>query len=91
MYLCIIAERQYAVGISELFGVVFLEDRILGYEHLTSGNVGIAPDSVLIDDLPPTDQIATFKRGVLGIGPERQFHIPAFTGVECEDESDLLA
>jgi hypothetical protein len=80
VYLCIIAERHYATGISQLFDLGFTEDLILGDEQLISGNVGIASGSVIIDDLPPVDQMAMFKRGFLGIGPERQFRIQRSAG-----------
>src|SRR4051794_23350357 len=52
VYLCTSSERLYAAGISKLFRLEFAEQQILGCEHMLSGEKDLAPDSVLIDDLP---------------------------------------
>jgi len=90
LYLCTASERQYATGISKLFDLGFAAPQILGCEHMLSGETGLAPGAVLIDDLPPRDPIATAKRLVLGIGPDRYFQVPPFDAKTFELEGDLM-
>ena len=80
LYICTASERAYAAGLSVAFGLGVPEANILGLEHLRAGLTGIAPNSVLIDDLDPGHEIARLKRQVLEIGTERYFQIPAFRG-----------
>ena len=91
LYLCTCSQRLYATGISKLFDLGFAEQQILGCEHMLSGQTGLAPDAVLIDDLPPDDEIAKIKRLILGIGPERYFQVPAFNATTFDPEDDLIA
>ena len=74
------------MGLSKLFALGFAESQILGCEHLLSGEKDLAPNSVLIDDLPPTDQIAMVKKVVLGIRDDRYFQVPPFTASIFEPE-----
>ena len=87
VFLCTMAERRYAHGLSQLFNLGFDIPDILGIEHLRLGHDGVSPNSILIDDLPPTHEFPTFKRKVLGITPEQQFQIPPFRGKIEPDEA----
>ncbi|MBV6499175.1 MAG: hypothetical protein CJBNEKGG_01626 [Prosthecobacter sp.] len=89
-FLCTTSERRYASGLSKLFDLGFAENEILGYEHLTSGQTGLAPGAVLIDDMEPGHEIAQFKRQVLGIGTERYCQLPAFRGRPPGDENAVI-
>ena len=90
VFLCTTSERRYASGLSKLFGLGFAEKEILGYEHLTSGQSGLAPGGVLFDDLEPEHEIAQFKQQVLGIGAERYCQLPAFRGHPTGDETEVI-
>ncbi len=89
-FLCTTSERCYASGLSKLFGLGFTEKDILGYEHLTSGQIRLAPGGVLIDDLEPEHEIARFKQRVLGIGGERYCRLPVFRGHPTGDEIEMI-
>jgi hypothetical protein len=90
LYICTSSERLYADGITRLFDLGFGEQQILGCEHMLSGVMNLAPNSVLIDDLPVSDEIAVFKRRVLGITPEHYFQVPPFTATHFLPEQDLV-
>lgn len=90
LFLCTTSERRYASGLSNLFSLGFAEKEILGYEHLTSGQSGLAPGGVLFDDLEPEHEIAQFKQQVLGIGTERYCQLPAFRGHPTGDETEVI-
>lgn len=90
VFLCTTSERRYASGLSNLFGLGFAEKEILGYEHLTSGQSGLAPGGVLFDDLEPEHEIAQFKQQVLGIGTERYCQLRAFRGHPTGDETEVI-
>lgn len=90
VFLCTTSERRYASGLSKLFGLGFAEKEILGYEHLTSGQSGLAPGGVLFDDLEPEHEIAQFKQQVLGIGADRYCQLPAFRGHPTGDETEVI-
>ena len=68
----------------------FRQQQILGSEHMLSGETRLAPEAVLIDDLPPDDRIAIIKRWVLGIEVSRYFQVPAFDASTFEAEGDLI-
>jgi hypothetical protein len=90
LYLCTASQRRYATGISKLFDLGFAEQQILGCEHMLSGEIGLAPGAVLIDDLPPDEHTAKAKRLVLGIGPDRYFQVPPFNATTFNQEDDMI-
>ena len=91
LFLCTSSQRIYATGISRLLDLGFAEQQILGCEHMLAGETDLAPDAILIDDLPPADQIATFKRLVLGTTPDRYFQVPPFTATSFQPEPNLIS
>ena len=54
------------------------------------GKTGLAPNAVLVDDLPHDHGLAQLKSRVLGIGTERFYQIPSFTGHSTENAHSVV-